>query len=203
MAVFGSLAHNSISFLGKKQLFLNFTRPVKAEVSEQELVARILSGKADDFEVLVKRYSGVVYRLVYRLIGQEQEAQDITQETFIKAFQALASFNQELSFKPWLLKIALNTALSYQRRRKNKDNWQPLADELPAHQGNVSPTSIDVKQALSQLPLNYRQVAILRGVEELSFREIAAILGINDATARTWFKRAKEKLKKLLQGQDL
>lgn len=168
--------------------------------TDEELVSNVKAGNSDDFALLIKRYSGAVYRLVYRVVGNQRDAEDITQETFLKAYKGLTTFKPQLPFKPWLFKIALNEAISFLRNKRT-------TVELTADLGSTSALPLeskceenqDLAQALLSLPLRYRQVLLLRGMEDFSFQEIAQILDVNEATARSWFSRAKKQLLQLLQ----
>lgn len=168
---------------------------------DEDLAAKAAVGSSDHFEALVRRYSAAIYRFSYRISGGAQEAEDIVQETFIKLFAALPNANPELPFKPWLYKIALNTAIS--KKRKNKDGGRvPLeyAEAMVAGGDAVESTAerLDAQAAIDRLPADYRAMIVLRAVEDLAFAEIAKVLEIPEATARTRFNRAKNALRSSL-----
>lgn len=187
-------------FIGSKSRKFVFEISIES-LSDNELAARAASGSADHFTALVRRYSSAMYRLAYRLIGNESEAEDVAQETFIKLFLALPKADLDPPFKPWLYKIAVNACFSHIRKKKGK-HWTGLETaDAAARFSDISETvndRIDAQKALAGLPLNYRQIVVLRAVEELTFAEISEILDIPEPTARTRFKRAKDSLRQQL-----
>lgn len=173
-----------------------------AGLADEALAVRAGAGSGQHFEVLVRRYSAAIYRFSLRFSGNPAAAEEIAQETFIKVFQALPTARQGLPFKPWLYKIASNTAISYYRKTKMNSLNAPLeAAEAMAGKIDVAgavANRVDAQAAISRLAPDYRQVVILRAIEEFSFGEIAAILEIPEPTARTRYKRAKDSLKVFL-----
>jgi RNA polymerase sigma-70 factor (ECF subfamily) len=160
------------------------------------LAARAASGSEEDFERLVRRYSASIYRVVYRMCRSAEDAEDITQETFVKAFRALPAADLSRPIKPWLYKIAVNTALSCLRKKSGKIQVEWCESEVPAavDQNETVPEKLDAQEALGRLPIEYRQIIILRAVEDLPFADVAAILDIPEPTARTRYSRARKAL---------
>ncbi|HEB12345.1 MAG TPA: RNA polymerase sigma factor [Actinobacteria bacterium] len=174
-------------------------------LSDEELAKQAASGSADHFEIIVHRYSGAMYRVAYSFCHNTAEAQDLTQETFVKLFKALPKAKLDLPFKPWLYKIAINNALSHIRKKQEKHqvDWTETETTLASD----DPTDAIVKQndlqiAIDKLPFDYQQMIILRAVEELSFEEISGVLDIPAATARTKFSRAKKQLRAILSSRE-
>jgi len=172
-------------------------KPSLAGATDEELAAKAAGGSSDHFEALVRRYTTAIYRVGYRLTGNTAEAEDIAQETFIKVFRALPKTRLDLPFKPWLYKIAVNTAISHWR--KNKDRYQvdlEAADSLTqtGDTGDMVAVRQDIQAAINRLEIDYRRIGVLRVAEDLSFAEIGQVLDIPEATARTRFNRAKTKL---------
>lgn len=178
-------------------LKLSASKPDKESLSDEVLASSSASGSSSDFEVLIRRYSSAIYRLAYRMTGDHYSAEDITQETFIKTFKALPKSRLDLPFKPWLYRIATNTALTFLKKRRPNDELNETHKKQDDHSKPID-DKLDIQNALKRLPLNYRQVVILRTAESLSYYEIAQIIQINESTARTWFRRAKNLLKTYL-----
>ncbi|MDP1809500.1 MAG: RNA polymerase sigma factor [Actinomycetota bacterium] len=170
-------------------------------VSDEGLAAKAAAGSANHFEALVQRYSSAMFRLAFRLSGSRGDAEDIVQETFIKLWRALPAADTDLPFKPWLYKIAVNTSLSHLRKKNRGQTVDLDATDNLIQLGDfagVSTDNIDAQTAIDRLPLDYRRIFLLRAVEDLAFADIADILDIPEATARTRFKRAKDQLRQYL-----
>ena len=174
-------------------------RPTVAETDE-ELAQAAAAGSQDDFARLVRRYSDSIYRVVFRLCGSAEDAEDITQETFIKAFKALPQIDLRRPIKPWLYKIAVNSAVSQLRKQRGRVQVELDEAELPPVRDGAEmlPDMIDAQTALAGLPLDYRRVMVLRVIEDMSFADVAEILDIPEATARTRFRRARQMFDKLI-----
>lgn len=166
----------------------------KTAHTDEELAQAAVAGSQEDFARLVRRYSDSIYRVVFRLCGSAEEAEDITQEAFIKAFKALPQTDLSRPIKPWLYKIAVNTAVSTLRKRHGRVQVELDEAELPPvlDRAQMLPEMIDAQTALARLPLDYRRVMVLRAVEDLPFADVAEILDIPEATARTRFRRARQ-----------
>ncbi|HEY0876906.1 MAG TPA: sigma-70 family RNA polymerase sigma factor [Zeimonas sp.] len=165
------------------------------------LAARARDGDSKAFTELVSRHQDRVFRFVFRMTGSREEAMDITQETFMKAWQAMPRWRPEAQFGTWLLQIARNGALDTLRRR-NVVGFEPLDDDLPIADPAPTPEervharrrieSLDV--ALRALPVEHREVLLLREVEDLSYAEIAQALGIAEGTVKSRIARARAAL---------
>lgn len=184
------------------------------EESDINLVRSTLSGDARAFEVLVRRYQTLVLTVVLRTTGDQESARDLTQDTFVKAYRALKTFDQRRSFKAWLLSIASNAAIDLLRTRKNALSLETILEEEPylephsnAAAGNPekeAEMNIFVGQlswALSLLPLRYRQAFVLRYQLDLTYEEISTVMKENENTVRTLLFRAKDRLRKLITSK--
>lgn len=149
-----------------------------------------------------------------RMVHNRPEAEDIVQETFIKAFTALASFSEEYAFSTWLYKIAVNNCIDHFRKKKlqtvsldkpleGKDGElkRDFPDKEPTPEGEVlrQERHVLVREAIEKLPEHYRQVIVMRHQEERSYEEIAQILNIPLGTVKARIFRARELLKKMLK----
>jgi len=180
--------------------------------SDFKAIQQCLSGNQEAFEKLVTRYQKPVYNLVYRLLGNAEDAKDITQEAFVKAYQSLAKHNPELAFHSWLFRIAQNLSIDYLRRKKRRitvsldetpENYphevqQPeLADTAPdARSILIEKQKCDhIQNIINSLPEQYKSVIILRHIEGLRLEEIAQILNLPLGTIKTNLYRARNLMK--------
>lgn len=165
----------------------------------------------DSFNILVKRHVNSVYLFIFKLIGNKEDVEDITQETFIKVWQKLSKFDTDKNFKTWLFSIAKNTAIDKLRKKKtinfssldteeSSDFESNLIDTLPL-QDEVfikKETEETLLKALSQLSENHRLIIHLHISEELTFEEISEVIGRPMNTVKGQFRRAILKLRNLL-----
>lgn len=161
----------------------------------------------DAFESLVRKYQKLIYFLCHRLTGAHQTADDLAQETFIKAFQALPHFIDGHDFYPWLRRIALNNCLNYLKMRKRE---KPLAEEANVTRSHLLSSSPPesppealqraemekkFRKAFRELPDDQKTVFALRAFENMSYQEIARALAIPAGTVMSRLNRARKKLK--------
>jgi RNA polymerase sigma-70 factor (ECF subfamily) len=186
-----------------------------SEVSRREdsaLVARIIAGSGGDepFRLLVTKYWRLLIAWVRPRVNDESEAEDVAQETFIRAFRALKGLQDHGRFVPWLLRIASNRATDLSRRRRNDQSLERLLAEgrlQPALAGEEDlGRELDqeaeyrsVVQAVRSLPEKYRLVVMLRYFEGLSGTQIAETLGEPEGTIRNRLFRAHEKIRRLIE----
>ena len=181
---------------------------------DRKLIRQVLAGDDQAFDELMQRYRQSVYNLVYRMIEDPQEAEDIVQETFIKAFNALATFNEEYAFSTWLFKIATNHCIDTLRKKKLRTF--SLDTPIRTKEGDVSRDYADesysperftissehtniILDAVDDLPEKYRTVINMRHREDRSYEEISQILKIPIGTVKARIFRARELLKKILK----
>jgi RNA polymerase sigma-70 factor, ECF subfamily len=165
------------------------------------------------FNMLVKRYLKPVYNYIFHFVQDATLAEDLTQETFMRAYRALGNFDRNRTFKPWLFAIATNvskTALkkSQQGELLLSDDGQEInlleniaapqsADDLPISDQRMADL---VQQALGKLSPSVRQAIILRHVYDLSYESVAQVMDVNINTVRTWLRRGRESLKTILEN---
>jgi RNA polymerase sigma-70 factor (ECF subfamily) len=179
---------------------------------DQGLVVQSLKGDRKAFETLVRLYQPLVSTVIYRAVEDQEASRDLTQDTFVKAFRALASYDGKRSFKTWLLTIANNCALDHLRSANVARNrsLDAILEEEP-HLEPVGPLSTEkeaelslflgkLSWALSLIPLRYRQAFILRYQFDLSYEDIATVMKESDNNVRTLLFRAKERLRKLISA---
>jgi RNA polymerase sigma-70 factor (ECF subfamily) len=164
---------------------------------EERLIRGAQAGDRAAFSPLVDHYWDRLYRWLYHLTRDRHAAEDLTQDTFMKAFAALKRFEPGTNFGAWLFRIAHNACANHLRGRRRRE---PLPAELPGHETGPAQMAADreaaegLAQAVDQLPPDFRAAFLLRAQEDLSFREIADVLGLTEETARWRVFKARQKL---------
>ncbi len=176
---------------------------------EQDLIQRAKSGDVAAFEELVRVHQQIALRVAFLVIGDRTEAEDVTQEAFVKAYHALARFREDSPIRPWLLRIVRNEALNQRRRHGRQDrlslrlaNDPVSGDAAPSPEATVM-AGVDretVLTAVNALPDRYREVVAHRYLLGLSEVETAATLGIPAGTVKSRTARALERLDRVLTG---
>ena len=174
---------------------------------ENEIIQRILDGNREEFSFFIDKYQGPIYNLVYRLTGSRHDAEDLAQETFIKAYKSLSNFQTKKKFFSWLYTIALNLTRNHFKKKKpllveNVEDLKP--DNLQCDKNNPEINVIKQEQAqalartIQKLPIALREAVILRYYFYLPFEEIARISCISLSGAKMRVYRALEKLENLM-----
>lgn len=179
------------------------------ERDESDLIARAQKGDKDAFGGLVRRYSKAVYGLAYRFVRDHDTADDLAQEAFIKAYQAMNTFIAGKSFKNWIFTIASNLAINHLKRHKRQVSLEDTIpdDLLKDHKVASNPHSKlaakdlqkSIAEAVQRLPEDYKAVFILRTYEEMSYEEIAKVLKIEVGTVMSRLFRARARMKEELK----
>lgn len=171
---------------------------------EYELIQAFQAGDESAFDELYRRYARRIYRALYAYCSDEHLAEDLLQETFMRAYRGLKGFRFKSAFYTWLYRVALNTAHT-QVRRRGRIKEQPLHSEEQVVASGSTDEAVDgayvrerIKGAMECLPRKQRQVFALRFYEGLKFGEVAAAMGISDGSARVNYHHAMEKLRLLL-----
>ena len=180
--------------------------------SDEVIVERALTGDAEAFGELVRRWERRIFALSYGMLGREEDARDATQETFLAAFRNLRGFRGEAKVSSWLHRIAVNQCISRQRRTKVRGE-AALDDEQetgatgfvtslshsPAHIVEGRQETLAVRRAINSLPLDLRQVVVMKEFEELTFREISDALDLPLSTVKSRLYTALKQLQMRLQ----
>ena len=188
---------------------------------EGQFIERLKRGDAAAFETLVNERSGEIYGLLYRLTENGEEARDLTQETFLRAFQSIVHFRGESDLRTWIYRIAINQARNRWRwwRRRRRDvtvsidaadaNGRPLglitslkAVNVPDPEQNAIANEREraLRKALSTLRRVYREAVVLRDIEGLAYEEIATALDISVGTVKSRLARGRQELRRKLEG---
>lgn len=182
---------------------------------ERQLIAQVLAGNADAFHDLIRPYERMVYLTLFTMLKNETETEDAAQEVMVNAFRHLATFRGESKFSTWLVTIAMNEGRK--RLRKSKvASEESLDEDVEEHEGDFTPTVLTdwreiplealekkemrekLREAVAELPPIYREVLVLRDLEELNQVETAAALGINISLVKVRLHRARMMLQKKL-----
>lgn len=189
--------------------------PGEAEMSDQDMVRAVLAGDAHAYRGLVEKYQQRVYHVVFGMVRNREDARDLTQEAFIKAFRNLEGFRQDSRFYTWLYRIAMNVTIDFTRRRARapvgagaeedvavRDADRGIADarrdDSPRKQLERKELHGAILEAIGQLPEGHRQAILLREVEGLSYKEIADVLEIKEGTVMSRLFYARRKLQEML-----
>jgi RNA polymerase sigma-70 factor, ECF subfamily len=172
---------------------------------DRAAVAASQRGERQAFDVLVEKYQRDIYRLCYRYVNDHQDANDMAQEVFVKAYRALGRFRGDSSFSTWLYRIAVNTCLNFRASRR------PPAVELPDALPDRAPGALEslerdersrlVREAVSRLPEKQRATLILKVYHELTHEEVAMILGSSVGTVKANVFHALGNLRKMLASE--
>lgn len=180
--------------------------------AESQLVERCLNGDESAWEDLVRTYTRRVYSICYRFTGRESEAQDLTQEVFLKVFRNVRSFRAgEGSFGVWLARLTRNLLIDHYRRTKQERATASIEDQLPmleeraAIEGRTEAVlagreaSEALQKALARLSPELRETVILRDIEGMEYREIAQVLGVPEGTVKSRLNRGRSELARVLR----
>jgi len=182
---------------------------------EQELLDRCLAGEDSAWEALLKAYTRKIYNLCYRFTGRAEEAEDVTQEVFIKVFQTLKTYQAaQGSFTTWLNRVARNHLVDHYRRARKDRVTSSLEDELPAAEQKPSQhmeptTQVESRErrevlqlALDKLSPDLREAVILRDLQDLDYEEIAQVLRVPQGTVKSRINRGRLELGRVLKRME-
>jgi len=182
---------------------------------ETELVALLKQKDRLAFKAMVETWQGMVYNTALGILQNEEDAEDVTQEVFIKVFEAVSSFKGESKFSTWLYRITVSKAMDHIRKKKRKKrfafiqglygkNDEPLIDPPDFFHPGISAENKEnaavLFKAMEQLPPNQKSAFVLNKVEGLSYHEIAEVMKISESAVDALLHRAKTNLKKILAG---
>jgi RNA polymerase sigma-70 factor (ECF subfamily) len=195
---------------------------VSAPSSDAHLLDRLKAGDRNAFEELVLSYQATIYELSFRLLGDGEEARDVTQETFLKVYRHITGFRGDSGLKTWLYRIAINQVSNqrrwWRRRRRREtcsldacpdDASGPLADRLPSRAATPEQIALARERerrlmaALDALKHEFRVAVVLRDVQELSYEEIAETLEVSVGTVKSRIARGREELRRRLREMDV
>ncbi len=179
------------------------------QLSEKEIIEKVLGGDVNAFEELVLRYEGTVYSLALRMVSNREDAADMTQEAFIKAYNSLPSFRGDSKFSSWLYRIASNVCLDFLRSKSRRpqssltlggDDDEDVQLEIPDPAAGPEEQLMkklsmqSLSEGLKLLPDNQRQILAMRELGGMSYAEIGAALSLEEGTVKSRIFRARKKL---------
>lgn len=166
------------------------------------LVQRTLNGDRNAFGVLVERYQAQVYSIAWRMLGVKEEAEDVAQAVFLKAYEKLSSFDPDYKFFSWIYRIAHNESVNAIERRSR---MQGLDEGMESADGHAESPDLPelVHRCLSSLDVGHRSVLVLKYIQDLSYEEIGAILGIPAKTVKSRLFSARATLRETMRRQGL
>jgi RNA polymerase sigma-70 factor, ECF subfamily len=168
-------------------------------------IEQFLAGKQEGFEMLVRKYQSRVLNIVYSLIGQDRESDDIMQEVFMKVYHNLGSFRKRSKFSTWLYRIVVNTVNDFLRKRKNFISGDDALETVAVSGDGPRDAMLKrehetiVEKAIGNIPLKFRTALVLKDMEGMSYLEISRILHCSMGTVESKIYRARQCFKKELR----
>lgn len=178
---------------------------------DQQVISAVMNGNVNAYSILVQQYQKPIFNLMYRVTGSYEDAKDLAQETFIKAYEKLDHFRMGARFFPWLYTIGYNHARNFVQRRRpfqqapDGDCEEMSGLDYPSQHEERMMAKIDflrIYQALDQLPIDHREAVILHYHEGLSMEDIATALQLSVSGAKMRVHRGIKKLKEIILGED-
>jgi RNA polymerase sigma-70 factor, ECF subfamily len=184
--------------------------PVAGDNLEADLVQRCLEGNATAWDTLVRIYWRRVFNVAYKFVGRFDEAEDLTQEIFVKLFKALPAYDRRASFETWLARVSRNLCIDrYRRRRREEKRFTgevdpdtiPLEEQVSRPDATLEQREqvMMVRRALAMLPPTYREAVTLRDVHDLSYEEITQRLQLREGTVKSRINRGRRELARHLR----
>jgi RNA polymerase sigma-70 factor (ECF subfamily) len=182
----------------------------EVDPNEKELIARAQKGDVKGFDELVRKYQKRIYFLAKRMVKSHDIAEEIAQESFVKAYFSIKQFNLEMPFYSWIYRICVNLAINYLRKQKlfvyesKSEEEVNLLENLPSPNNPLSEMLKEelnqkIEKSIEKLPTEFKTVFILRVYDELSYEEIAKVLNLTKGTVMSRLFRARQRLQKELR----
>jgi RNA polymerase sigma-70 factor (ECF subfamily) len=178
---------------------------------DSEIIALVTQGNHRAYEVIILRYQKLVFNVIYQIVKQQESAADLTQDTFLKAYQAINTFKQGAALRPWLLRIASNTALNHVRSTRPYQSLEQLLEDLPGQEpasNDDVAKKIELKmneekliEILETLQPQHRHLFLLRYQHDLSYEDISAVLDVPVTTIKSLLFRVRSKVRLLMSRE--
>ena len=187
--------------------------PQSQSLSDEEVVARVLGGDTGSFELLMRRHNQKLYRVARAILREDGEAEDVMQDTYVRAYEHLDQFAGRAKFSTWLTRIAVHEALARLRRRNRTDALETMIETtgetmtFASHAPSPEQEAVEAQNrslleaAILELPDGYRTVLMLRDIEELDTAETAEILGLTEENVKVRLHRARTLLRRELYAR--
>lgn len=175
--------------------------------TDADLVRECLAGNQRAFETLVRKYEKPVYNVTLRILKDPDDAMDIAQNVFVKAYEKLGSFDEKREFFSWIYRIAINESINASKRARRQDEYESgVTASLPARQADereAEMLSEEIESAIEVLTVDYRMVIVLRHYHDFSYQEMAEILDIPEKTVKSRLFTARQQLKDILTARGI
>lgn len=174
--------------------------------SDAALVIECLNGRTEAFGILVARYEKPIYNVAYRMVRSHEDACDLTQAVFLRAYEKLEQFNPKYKFFSWLYRMAINQTINHLQRQRDcvpADEYHVTDGETPEHHYRTRQMAEEIDDALTHLTFDHRIVVVLRHFQDLPYDEIAQILHIPEKTVKSRLFSARRLLGQLLAEETL
>lgn len=177
---------------------------MEEEELDRDAIERCRGGDVEAFGDLIDRYERPVYNAILHMVGNPEDARELCQQAFMKAFEHLASYDTNRRFFSWIYRVAMNESINHLKARRS---YEPLSDKLPYSHPNPAERYEDIEQrnhlekAITALDDNYRSVLILRHFIHLSYREIADILNVSEPIVKSRLFTARQLLRQALEAR--
>ncbi|MEW6685503.1 MAG: sigma-70 family RNA polymerase sigma factor [Candidatus Edwardsbacteria bacterium] len=172
------------------------------EETDVELIHRFKNGEEKAFDELVKRHQKKIYFLILRIVRHPEDAADLAQETFIRAYRSLMKFKEKSEFYTWLHKIAVNLSLNFKRRKPLEESLNTIHEmneDILEEEINHKRRQEMIRKAVEKLPVKQRAVFVMHYYEEMPHQEIAEVMGRTVGSVKANYFQAVQKLRKMLQ----
>jgi RNA polymerase sigma factor (sigma-70 family) len=175
-------------------------------LDDTQVLALVRDGNSSAFSEIIEHYQLPIQRYLYRLTGDYDTAQDLTQDTFLQAYKNILKTNNDISFKAWLYKIATNNAWQHSRRKKllsivTFKTGKTVTDHHKDMQPSVTEESLAIQEVMNQIPGKFRVCMVLHFVEGFKYKEIAETIGISEEAVRKRVARGSDEFRRLYGGR--
>lgn len=171
------------------------------------LVRATLEGDNAAYEVLVKKYHRPIYNLALRMVKKPEDAEDITQNVFVKAYEKLDSYRPSHQFFSWIYRIAVNESINFSKRQRRLDEYESgvtaFREETPADAYGQDALSNAIGRAIKMLKIDYRLVIVLKHYHDFSYKEMSEVLGVPVKTVKSRLFTARQQLKEILESEGI
>ncbi len=180
---------------------------VMSERDDSALVLDCLNGNNRAFEELIRRYEGAIHNLALRMTRDPDDAMDVCQTVFAKAYQKLSSFQRDRQFFSWIYRIAVNESINWTKKRKFHDEYESgaVALDAPSPEQSFSKDEVadEVEDAIGMLKTDYKMVIVLKHFHDFSYSEMSDVLGIPEKTVKSRLFSARQQLKHILERKGI
>ncbi len=178
----------------------NTLRKSNAPDEDHDVIRQVIKGDVNKYRFLVEKYQGAVFNLCYQMLNNYSDAEELTQEVFVKAYEHLGGFRFKYRFFSWIYRIAINTSLGHiKRNQKHTGNIEEVSSNLAETDETNNDISAHLKFAIDMLKENHKTVIILKYYEQLSYKEMSVILEIPEKTIRSRLYDARISMKQILE----